>query len=290
MKQKPPPPCRLFPIFAREAPRVVIFRRGPTDWTQLILWHTDSDRFEFGQWFKGRVFERRADLSPDGTKLIYFARKMEQRTRADPEYTYSWTAISKPPYYTALALWPKGDSWCGGGLFEDNQTVFLNHAPMQAVPHPDHVPQNLTVRPNQQARGEDEPIFSEHLTRDGWEVQQEWVIERAEPPIYFRTTQPDVRVKRNPSKNYVLSMTRRLDRFKYNETFEARSLDGRSLMDTNKVSWLNWDQGGRLVFFKQGKLSLAEEVSELSFQEKELADFNPQKPESIRPPEWAAHW
>jgi hypothetical protein len=161
---------------------------------------------------------------------------------------------------------------------------------MQAIPHPNHLPQNLTVRPNPQAGGEDEPIFSEHLTRDGWEVEQEWVIERVEPPIYFTTTQPDVRVKRNASKNYVITMTRRLDHFKYNETFEVISLDGHSLMDTNKISWLDWDQGGRLVFFKQGKLFLAEEQSDLSFQGKELADFNPQRPESIVAPEWANHW
>ena len=29
----------------------------------------------------------------------------------------TWTAISRPPYFTALAVWPKGDTWGGGGLF-----------------------------------------------------------------------------------------------------------------------------------------------------------------------------
>src|SRR5689334_17597784 len=113
----PRPPCRLFMILARRAPRAVIFRRGPSDWFQLILWHTDADEIEYGQWFHGRIYVRRSDLSPDGSLLIYFARKITGRTLADRAYTYAWTAISRPPYYTALALWPKGDCWHGGGLF-----------------------------------------------------------------------------------------------------------------------------------------------------------------------------
>ena len=60
--------CRLYVIQARDAPRAVIFRRGPSAHVMLALWHTDTDRVEEGQWLKGRIYERRADLSPDGTK------------------------------------------------------------------------------------------------------------------------------------------------------------------------------------------------------------------------------
>ena len=28
-----------------------------------------------------------------------------------------------PPYFTALALWSKGQSWDGGGLFKDDKTA-----------------------------------------------------------------------------------------------------------------------------------------------------------------------
>ncbi len=38
-------PCRLSIILARAAPVGVIFRRGPTDWVQLIKWNTDRDSF-----------------------------------------------------------------------------------------------------------------------------------------------------------------------------------------------------------------------------------------------------
>src|SRR5689334_20080773 len=127
----PRPRCRLFAIFARRAPRAVIFRRGPTDWVRLILWHTDIDQLEYGQWFKGRIYERLCDLTPDGNLLVYFVRKISGRTIRDKDYTYAWTAISHPPYLTALALWPKGDCWAGGGRFGDDASRVLSHSPSQ---------------------------------------------------------------------------------------------------------------------------------------------------------------
>lgn len=116
-------PARLFMIFARRSPTAVIFRRGPSKWVQLIKWNTATDLFESGQWFNGRIYERRSDLSPDGSLLIYFAQKISARSMQDAEYTYAWTAISRPPFLTALALWPKGDCWHGGGLSRQPEIV-----------------------------------------------------------------------------------------------------------------------------------------------------------------------
>jgi hypothetical protein len=122
---------------------------------QLIKWDTNTDTFEPGQWFNGRIYERRSDLSPDGSLLIYFAQKITARSIEEREYTYAWTAISRPPFLTALALWPKGDCWHGGGLFEDGKTVLLNHKPQVAKPHEKHKPRGLRVIPNPNAHGED---------------------------------------------------------------------------------------------------------------------------------------
>ena len=63
------PPCRLFVIVARAAPRAVVFRRGPSEWYQVIAWDTARDVFSDGAWFKGRIYENRCDLSPDGRLL-----------------------------------------------------------------------------------------------------------------------------------------------------------------------------------------------------------------------------
>ncbi len=282
------PPPRLFIILARQAPRAVIFRRGPTEWTRLILWKTDTDELIDGQWFNGRVFERRSDLSPDGTRLIYFARKIRARTLADKEYTYAWTAISKPPYLTALALWPKGDSWHGGGLFEDNETVFLNQRPERAKPHPNHQPHGLIVRPNPNASGENDPLYSMRLTRDGWGVNQEWKLSYSYP-TYYTTVQPEIRVRPRPSGEFEVQMTRRLDRFDYRESFSLVNRTGESVIDPAKIEWADWDHNGRLVLLKEGKLLVGEE-SNGRFALRELADFSSQKPEPMAAPQWATEW
>src|SRR3954454_10755262 len=78
---------RLWVLLARKARVAAIFRRGPSRHVQLIKWNLDNDTFEFGQWFKGRVYERRCDLSPAGTLLIYFAATYKEPLR-------SWTAVS----------------------------------------------------------------------------------------------------------------------------------------------------------------------------------------------------
>ncbi|MEI4878442.1 hypothetical protein, partial [Klebsiella pneumoniae] len=89
--------------------------------------HTDTDTFEPGQWFHGRIYETLSDLSPNGELFLYLARKAQTPERERSEYTHKWTAITRPPYFTALALWPAGDSWDGGGYFVDDGTVWLCH-------------------------------------------------------------------------------------------------------------------------------------------------------------------
>src|SRR6185503_13824942 len=57
-------PPRLFVVLAREAPIGDIRRRGPAPWYHVILWHTDTDAFDHGAWFKGRIYEERCALAP----------------------------------------------------------------------------------------------------------------------------------------------------------------------------------------------------------------------------------
>jgi hypothetical protein len=51
-----------------------VFRRGPVNAVCTVGWNRKTDEFQLGQWLRGRIYERRADLSPDGRHLIYFAR------------------------------------------------------------------------------------------------------------------------------------------------------------------------------------------------------------------------
>jgi len=93
----------------------VIFRRGPTRFTRLLRWDLRDDTVRAGQWLIGRVAPAPCGLSPDGELLIYEARKGAQ----------TFTAISRPPYFTALAFWEYASPWTGGGFFSANETVVL---------------------------------------------------------------------------------------------------------------------------------------------------------------------
>ena len=127
-------PPRLFVILAREAPIGVILRRGPAAWYHVILWHTDTDEVERGAWFKGRIYEERCDLSPDGQLFLYFAL---QGSRWRTSYEDTWTAVSRPPWLHALVLWPHGDTWGGGGRFVGKRKVAL-WTGLPLATHPDH--------------------------------------------------------------------------------------------------------------------------------------------------------
>jgi hypothetical protein len=69
------PPCRLSLVFARDAPIVVVLRRGPSRVVEVVKWQTDTDQFEHGQWFHGRIYAERCGLSPNGSLFVYFAMK-----------------------------------------------------------------------------------------------------------------------------------------------------------------------------------------------------------------------
>ena len=133
-------PCRLFVIPARDAAVAAVLRRGPSDWYQIIRWDTSSDEFADGAWFKGRIYEDRCDLSADGELFVYFCHG--GRSRA--EYTDSWTAVSRLPWLSALALWPSGTTYGGGGRFVGNRKLILRNG-KHDVPHPNHLPHGLDL-------------------------------------------------------------------------------------------------------------------------------------------------
>ena len=115
-------PARIHALLARDAPAGVIIRRGPAETTATIGWHRETDEFTPGQWLRGRIYERRGDISPDGRHMIYFARG----GRRHAETGGTWTAISRVPWLKAIVLYGKGDTWQGGGLFLANDRYWLN--------------------------------------------------------------------------------------------------------------------------------------------------------------------
>jgi hypothetical protein len=276
--------CRIYGLMARQAPLCVLFRRGPSKWTQLVNWHTGSDSFEPGHWFNGRVYEHRSDLSPNGRFLIYFASKLNPHTLQDTKgYTYAWTAISEPPHYKALVLWPKGDCWHGGGLFTSNSDVWLNHRPEAARPHPNHICSMFKVTPNPQAYGEDGPILSMRLERDGWTCVQPgkfamagwsgWKTEQTE--IWEKEGRGGKRLRRE-----LLELDFKSYGGPYIERFSLVPKNASPIMIAG-ATWAELDQKGKLVFARFGKVFRGS-LSKHGIDEVELLDLNASQPPRVR--------
>lgn len=109
------PVVRLHLFFARDVHKAVILRQGPTQVWRMILWDRRDDTFLDGQWTRQRVYPERCALSPDARHFIYFM--LDGHWDHDGKGAY--TALSQPPYWTALALFPVGHTWWGGGRFFD---------------------------------------------------------------------------------------------------------------------------------------------------------------------------
>src|SRR5215831_3128624 len=162
-------PARLHAILARNATTGVVFRRGPSHQVATFLWDRNGDRFTLGQWMKGKIYERRSDLSPDGRHLIYFA--MNGRWKSTVRG--SWTAVSRTPYLKAVTLYAKGDCWEGGGLFLGNTTYWLNdrYFSKESIrQQSSKVTRVQNYWPEKRYGSEDAGVYYVRLQRDGWQL------------------------------------------------------------------------------------------------------------------------
>lgn len=256
-----------------------------------MSWDTSSHEFRIGQWFKGRIYERRCDLSPSGEKLIYFAAKHRA-----PLFT--WTAVSRPPFLTALAMWPKGDSWGGGGLFRNERTISLNHLKGQFELTEDfQFPRSMTVEPCgvHSGRGEDGPILHQRLTRDGWSLRQnaEGWANRSRSRIRYEPSKKETWVKSRGGWTLEMSIVGIHERDGPWYVMQHRILDaqGGVAIDLERSDWADWSMSGELLFARQGRLYrlTVKEGSRPGVAE-ELIDLSELKFEAVQTPAEASLW
>jgi hypothetical protein len=256
-----------------------VLRRGPSAWSRLSLWHTDDDTFEHGQWLHGRVYPRRCDISPDGSLFAYFVHK----ATGGPDVSVdSWGAVCRPPFFTALALWPIGTTYCAGGLFVDNSTLFMSW--ITDPPDLGTLPSWLALTKElplttRSSEWTDETVHFNRLLRDGWTP-----VPSVDDPK--RTWE-----KRAPSGDFTLVRAPALDAgfAKYGGQLVddyAMQLPGGDIEVIGRATWADFDQRGRLVVAQDGRL--------LEWQRggvgREVADFNGQQVETEPSPSWARDW
>lgn len=294
--------ARIDGLLAREAPVVVLFRRGPSKSVGLFRWDLRDDRIEEGQWFWGRIYTRRCDLSPNGELLCYFAGRFR-----GPLGT--WTAISRPPYLTALALWSQGHTWGGGGLFSTNGRLALNHSFDETGETPYRprldglpLPPGFLVRPlhERSGAGEDDPIESMRLVRDGWTLSDEGsrVTQSWSAPIRLAYDRPYARTKpiaghkREPLLlRVLLHGLHERDGRRIVESGQIVTQDDTVIRDLGRIDWADasakgdvlWTAGGCVHRISRGELARDAEP-------RMVADLNDRRFRRLDTPDEMRRW
>jgi len=77
----------------------------------MIRWDLETDQFDLGQWLNCTVKTERSGLSEDGKLFAYYALDYRRKSQIEGGPHVS---ISRPPYFSALALWWAGGMHTGG--------------------------------------------------------------------------------------------------------------------------------------------------------------------------------
>jgi hypothetical protein len=277
--------CWQFVLLARNAAVGVVVRGGPSKWWHLTLWNTRQDRFSSGQWFRGSLYLRKCDLSPDGQFFSCFAGKYQRGAR-DRGYGDTWVAVSRPPYFTALALWPVGETWGGHTMFMDDGTF---HSGTLKAHHPDHPPGPLHVVPHSFLKLDDPFLWIAPWENTGWRPVRL-------PDDVKKTSYFDQRVATWRKTAGKLCLTRSVDRA--DDKFPSRrpslytiSKGGESTeLALFEAHWADFDQRGRLVATAGGSALEGKIDRHRGLQWHRLAAFQDERPERVETPGWAQHW
>ena len=289
---------RLYVIVARSAPVGVIIRRGPSKQVVLIKWNMEDDTFEIGQWLKARVYETRCDLSPEGDMLLYFASDNRRSLS-------SWSAVSRPPYFTALALWKKSNTFGGGGLFLSRSEIALDRRPWEetGVAEGFSLPEWLTIgRIDRNSWNEYDPFspWSRRLAREGWKLtdypsktKDEFgskVMIEFDPPVTWQKAHPLL------PEDFTLQMSL----VGINERNGPWHLIDHIVTGKNgyvgkigRSDWADWSQTGDLLFSQSGCLyRLGYKKGALGPIEasREIADFSCLEFQQCEAPAEAQEW
>lgn len=312
------PNARIDGIIAAAAPLAVVFRRGPARAVQQLVWNLETDEITPGQWQTGRVYTRRCDLSPDGQFLVYACTNYADRKPKNPGLTdyshHGWTAISRPPYFTALGLWYMGGAWNGGGIWEGRRNVALNNFHYQWETKLDPSP-HVCHRTLDWSPSEDSPLFELLLEKRGWTHGQPGKASLKNPDYvdyetllseYVRPTQMTYADIEELERLYkkATPVYESISDGRWSKPYPGGRLeliDGKTevwrILDRHDATvraftvplfgckWLDVDHRGRVIFDHEGKLWAWENCPE--GEPKMIADLNGNQFEAIPPPDWA---
>jgi len=268
---------RIHLLLARAAPAGLVIRRGPSNHVATILWDRHKDTFQLGQWLKGRIYEHRSDLSFDGKYLIYFAMNGKWNSPSKG----SWTAISHAPYLKAIAFFPKGDCWQGGGLWTDKGKYWLNGVNgHQIACDTTRVRRDREYQPSPDFGGECRGVYYHRLLRDGWNFVTRSSVGKCNTIDIF---------EKGIGRGWTLRKMAHAEvdapvgKGCYWDEHELVGPAPGQIVPCPTWEWADLD-GKRLVWAANGKLHAAKVSKDGVADEVELYDFNPMTFEAIEAP------
>jgi hypothetical protein len=270
-------PPRLYCIPATKAPVVAVFRRGPTDWSQVGRWDLVEQRYEPGAWLGGRLFPRRCDLSSDGRWLSYFAHQPSARW----EHGEAYVAVSKLPWLTALHAFRTCGTWTRGYFFTDDGSGEASEVAKLPIPYGLHSIPALQFALERRRGWVEAPDSPPRDPRDTWDERRNARMHKRQPG--------GPRLLRVESLGWAggeFGVEQAVDGLRVLYAMES---DGEiELM--HDLQWADWDAQGRLlVATRNGRL----EVRTLGGDRVDIqpvADLSLLEPDPAPPPPWAGHW
>lgn len=249
------PPARLFVALSKNEKMNLVLRRGPSRHVATFLWNRENDSFKLGQWFKGRIYEHRLDISPDGKHIIYLALGRGGNT---------WTAVSKTPYLKAIDFFSWMGTWGGGGIFIDSKIYELDGQPIREGMR---ISKQFKVRAKENYMAS---IYNERLIQDEWlsegkneyykKISHQWVLRKSFGRFYTK------------------------NRSFENEYHRLENLKTKQTIDLPDWEWAEFD-GKFLLWAEGGYLLKAKPHPETGFgTPTKLHDFNTYEFEEIIAP------
>ncbi|MBV9421255.1 MAG: hypothetical protein JO348_15915 [Alphaproteobacteria bacterium] len=272
-------PARLHVLFARDTSQALVIRRGPSKATCTAGWDRRDDTFTMGQWLRGRIYERRSDLSPDGQHFIYFA--MNGRWRSPTRG--SWSAISRAPYLKAVGLWAKGDCWHGGGLFLSSRSYWLNGMHFSVPASVDGLKQCSPPPPPPHGNNECLGVYFIRLLRDGWTLLGD---DKPEVGTYIVRFEKKIDAHWTLRKIAVATLNKRKPgQGVYFDEHALVSARGGEVLSKLGWEWADVDESRKRIVWAERGCLYAAKLKAGGMQEPELLyDFTPMNFEAIAAP------
>jgi len=236
----------------------------------MLTWCTRSDVITPGQWIRGKI--PRFDINSDASLALTNVQSYRRRP-FDGQWDAPWVALSRPPFFSALAVWHIGDAWGGHCHFVTDREVVVG-AGAQPIRFEGSLAAEMTWR---------------HLT-DGdltWDFERRWA--GWTPASGDRLGLSADAFKRSAATR-LEAHRRHATRHWCMHLYRAQENTLKPLVTLDNVYFGDFDSFGRFVFTRENGIIYRATPTGGDVKIDDVADLSAMQPESIAAPAWVKTW